>query len=223
MVRRWRLVVAGLAFLVIVQAAGLFVALRSEWGAQRTERGQMTFWRKPGVAWREQVGGPVVRPATVAADQAGIAPDAEVVGIEVGGKARAYLLDSLRDPRGHLVNDVVGRTPVSVVFCDLSKCLRVYAGALGSAPLGLEVAGVLNSELVLKSDGGFYFQQSGEPVEPGAAPGPLPYRTLIPERTTWDAWRRRYPQTDVYVGAERSSGRAGRPPGPAAINQSGRG
>jgi hypothetical protein len=132
-------------------------------------------------------------------------PGEVVVGVEVGGKARAYRLDSFQNQRGHLVNDLVGGVPVSVSYCFLTECLRVYSDPTSTAPLDVQIAGLLDDEMVVRIGGSLYFQKSGRPVDPGKTPTPIPYRLLTPTRTTWAEWTKHHPETDVYVGDRRES------------------
>src|SRR5262249_39700406 len=60
----------------------------------------------------EEVNAPVIQlPTTLAADSVQLADDTEVVGVEAGGRKRAYVLEALFEPRDHCVNDVLGGTP----------------------------------------------------------------------------------------------------------------
>src|SRR4051812_31233538 len=76
--------------------------------------------------WRGNVTNAISRPRVVGAKGSNLPPDATVVGIEVGGNARAYGVGAFQHPRGQLVNDLIGGVPVSVAYCNLSDCLRVY-------------------------------------------------------------------------------------------------
>jgi hypothetical protein len=142
----------------------------------------------------------VRQPATRAAAEAGLPDDAEVVGVEVGGRARAYLVRAMKRPTHHVLNDLLGRVPVSVTYCDLRDCVRVYTGGEQGTPLGLDVGG-WRGRLILHTRGGFYTQESGTVVAPGADE-PFPYTELPHRRTTWKAWREAHPDTDVYVGED---------------------
>ena len=53
-------------------------------------------------------------PVFVAADEAEIAADAWVLGVELGGEARAYSLNLLN--QHEVVNDTIGRRPVAAVW-----------------------------------------------------------------------------------------------------------
>src|SRR5579864_5311202 len=192
-------VVAVLAIEAVV--VGLIFA--QERALRRANEAQMRFNLNPDVLWRENQAKAIVRPATISAKEAKIRPEEVVLGIEVGGNARAYRLDALHDEGGHLVNDLIGGVPVSVSYCNLTDCARVYTDPQGSAPLDVEIAGVYNLEMVVKIGGNLYFQNSGVPVEPGKSPSAIPYHVLTPKRTTWADWSRHHPETDVYIGARR--------------------
>lgn len=178
------------------------------------------------LSFREIIEPPIVRPTVRAASHAGLPPDEPVIGVIVGGKARAYQVRALEGRTKHLVNDVVAEVPVSVSYCNLTACTRVYAGPRGAAPLDLAVAGLLDDEMILKAGGTLFYQESGKPVSPevlrsthnpvavaharDSSPAAatsqagtsheLPYITLAPELTTWQAWLEQHPDSDVYIG-----------------------
>jgi hypothetical protein len=131
----------------------------------------------------------------------------EVLGVEVDGKARAYRLGAMRDITKHIVNDQINALPVSILYCDISDCSRVFAGRLGAGPLSIRQAGVMDGEMIVKIGGVHYRQSSGgpvagpeEPLTDAARRLHFPYRSLPFSRTTWGDWKRRHPQTDIYTG-----------------------
>ena len=143
----------------------------------------------------------IVRPPVVEADASGLRQDEEVLGLVVGGRARAYRLDALRDRSKHVVNDLVGGVPVTVAYCDISDCVSAYRGPEASGPLDVSVGGLFeNREMVLEVGGRLYFQKSGAPVTPGTGPPLIPLEQLSPIRTTWGEWKRQHPSTEVYEG-----------------------
>jgi hypothetical protein len=185
------------AFAVVAAAAYALEAL-----ALRSARNGVTFDMRPEPprSWLRAEAAGVRTPQAVAAEAAGLDDAEEVVGVVVNGAARAYRLGALRDPRRHVVNDLVGGAPVSVAYCDLTGCIRTYTGP-GAEPLRVGIAGLRDGGLVVKLDGVYYDHQSGRVVEgpPGAAPLPL---DRVPwTRTTWGRWRREHPATDVSVGS----------------------
>jgi hypothetical protein len=186
----------GLAVLGVVK---LVRASRHAYALMLQSRDQMGAWTQSEVE-------AIVCPSTVRASEAKLRPNRPVVGVEIGGKTRAYALDALTYRGGHLVNDMVGKKPVSVVFCDLTQCLRVYTDPAKRAPLDVEVAGLFNSEMVLKIAGALYLQDSSRPLYPETNPPLMPYRQLTPTVTTWGSWIKSHPETDVYIGNSGPSG-----------------
>jgi hypothetical protein len=190
-----------LACVVVFDAAAIVSivwyvrASRSAVEAQR-----LGFEQNPPVTWRANVAKPIVRPAVLQAAEATLRPDDIVIGVEVRGSSRAYRLSAFDHPVGHLVNDMIGGVAVSVAYCDLSRCLRVYTDPAGKTPLDIEVAGLLDREMVIKMGGRFYYQRSGEPVEPSECPPVIPCDQVTPTVAKWKDWTRDHPRTDVYVG-----------------------
>jgi hypothetical protein len=185
------------AFAVVAAAAYALEAL-----ALRLARNGVTFDMRPEPpgSWLRAEADGVRTPHAVAAEAAGLDDAEEVVGVAVNGAARAYRLGALRDPRRHVVNDLVGGGPVSVAYCDRTGCIRTYTGP-GAEPLRVGIAGLRDGGLVVKLDGVYYDHRSGRVVEgpPGAAPLPL---DRVPwTRTTWGRWRREHPATDVSTGS----------------------
>lgn len=192
---------------VVLVAIGTFAMLTAtayvlEALALRWTRNDATIDRRtepPGSWFRPEADG-VRMPPTVAAEAAGLDDAEEVIGVVVNGAARAYRLAAFRDPRHHVINDLVGGTPMSVAYCDQTECIRTYTGP-GADPLRFRIAGLKDGGLVVKLDGVYYDHRSGRVVEgpPGAAP--LPHDLVPWTRTTWGRWRREHPTTDVSFGS----------------------
>ena len=123
-----------------------------------------------------------------------------VIGVEIGGKARAYRLGALDDPSGHLVNDTIGGVPLTVAYCNLSQSAQIYTNTTDGQAIDVEVVGLRDHQMVIKVAGYLYFHPSGLPVEPEKKPPPLPCGVLTPMVTTWKAWTNLHPKTDVYLG-----------------------
>jgi Protein of unknown function (DUF3179) len=138
------------------------------------------------------------RPAIVSAAAAGLADDEIVIGVLVNGKARAYRRRAFAGMTRHVVNDVLGTTPVTVTHCDKTGCSRVYT-ADGTEPLRVMTGGYSDG-LLLKIDDVFYHQATGRRVHDTGAPD-LPYALVPLEEVTWGKWRAAHPDTDVYVGS----------------------
>src|SRR5262249_22919354 len=148
-------------------------------------------------------------PATVPAASAGLPESAEVVGITVGGRCRAYLLAAfvpLHPGRGysrrHVVNDLLGETPVTVTSCDRTGCVKAFTGPAQSEPLDVGVGGFTTRDgrqsMVLLVGGSRYRQDTTQALEDEAAP--FPYHEAAIVRPTWGEWRQAHPETDVYLG-----------------------
>jgi hypothetical protein len=202
----------GAAVAVEVAAVAAFYAY--ERAALKAVENAVTY-EEPGAgtatSWRLFEVEGVRRPEFVPADQANLDGSDEVIGVVAGGRPRAYSLKALRYPPWHIVNDLVGGVPVSVAFCDITDCTQVYTDPQSHAPLDVWQAGLWNGEMIVKVDGARYQHTTGAPVDPERQTGPklepipgarpLAYPTLPWARTTWADWKRRHPETDVFVGA----------------------
>jgi Protein of unknown function (DUF3179) len=138
------------------------------------------------------------RPPTVSAAAADLPDDEPVLGVLANGKARAYRRQAFAGIVNHVVNDVVGETPVTVTHCDRSGCSRVFTGD-GKDPLPFKTGGFLDGMLIY-IDGVFYDQSTGEAMNDPSA-RQIPYQHLGFEETTWGKWRAAHPNTDVYLGS----------------------
>ena len=150
--------------------------------------------------WHRSAAECVDRPPVLTAAEAALGGGEEVIGVEVGGRARAYRLGAFRFPSPHIVNDLIGGVPVSVTYCDSRDCARVYTDPHGSAPLDITQAGLRDGRMVVRVGGVLYDHESGRPLEAGTGRTALPFKPLPATQTTWDEWRRWHPGTDLYVG-----------------------
>lgn len=195
---------AAVVILILLEVLAVVLVVRHEQAARRAEAARLASDPRPDVWSQGLLRAAIDRPPIVPAGDAAIGPEEAVIGVEVGGKARAYRLDAFQRPTGHLVNDLVGNVPVSVSYCDQTDCIRVFVDPGGGAALPIEVVGMVNGEMVLKIDGTCYYQKSGRPLAPEDVREVIPYQVLSPSRTTWEEWRQEHPETDVYVGDRRS-------------------
>lgn len=152
-----------------------------------------------------QSGGPpkdgipaISNPRRVAPDQASfLKKDDRVIGVTVADNARAYPLSILN--QHEIVNDSLGDTPIAVTYCPLCDSAVVFdrRTPLGEREFG--VSGLLYNSNVLMYDRAdtesLWSQMKCEGVSGPASGRKL---TVLPmELTTWEAWRSRYPNTDV--------------------------
>lgn len=143
---------------------------------------------------------PVRVPPVKAAADANLPDDAQVAGVVVNGKPRAYTLKALSPMDRHVVNDLIGDVPVSVTYCDIHKCLRVFTADRRGRPLLLMQMGRYTDGLLLGYEEKMYAQSTGK--NPGGDIPDLPLAKLDHELTTWKAWRAKHPTTEVYTGPD---------------------
>lgn len=140
----------------------------------------------------------VAAPQLVPADEIELEDAEPVIGVEVAGEARAYVVKAfevrsilrIEDIGVHVVCDVVGGRPICVTHCDRSKQTRVLAGSTKpeeSVPLDVRVGGWADG-MVLVVQGTRYAHLSKE----------IPLADVQFITTTWGAWRARHPETLVY-------------------------
>lgn len=153
---------------------------------------------------------------TVQADEAELKDEDRIVGVEVGGEARAYPINVLS--AHEVANDEAAGVPFAVTWCPLCSTAVVYRRQLGSTTLSFGVSGSLyRNSLVLydRETKTLWSHLLGVGLR-----GPLEGTrlTTIPSVvTTWSAWRRAHPRTraldagrapyDAYEGYYRSSQR----------------
>jgi hypothetical protein len=151
----------------------------------------------------------IQQPPTRSPHEVGLTEDAKVIGVYVEGRARAYAIAALsRGATSHVINDVIAGRPMSVVYCDVTRCTRVFTTVSSNTPLDLGVGGWEGGKgLILQIRGVNYALEDGENLTSPKGP-PLPYQKMPFWQTTWREWRRMHPDTDVYV-ASRSSTHGG--------------
>jgi len=89
-------------------------------------------------------------PVYVKAAEADTPPDAWVLGIVIGGQARAYELNLLT--RHEVLNDRIEGRPVAVVWCPLANSAAVYDRRVGDRELRFEPSGVLMHGSIVMQD-----------------------------------------------------------------------
>jgi hypothetical protein len=140
---------------------------------------------------------PSVRLRRDSAQRVTFPDDTEVVGVSAGGEDRAYILRTLAPISQHVVNDSFGDLPVSITYCPMRDCLRVFVGEAGGEPLGLRPSGyAMEGGMVLDHQGELFYQESGNPFGPPSGRRP-PLREIPHTRTTWKAWKEQHPTTEV--------------------------
>jgi hypothetical protein len=129
-----------------------------------------------------------------------------VVGVLVGGEARAYPVNLLWGESAHTVNDDLGRTPIAVALCPLAGVATVFDRRRGKQVLEIgHVSEVRLDTLVLydartRSRWGLLTGEAFEGPLAGQRLGRLP--SLF---TTWGRWKALHPATSVYVAPEEAA------------------
>jgi hypothetical protein len=148
-----------------------------------------------GINRRFEFDGPLIQnPPIIPGDDARVKDAAGVIGVAVKGHYRAYRIAGMCMAETHVVNDVVESVPVTVTYCDLRQCARVFtrAGESGE-PLDVRVRGYVDQQgLLLKINGAVLPQESDV----------IPLDRLEIEVTTWAEWKTAHPDSDIYLGRE---------------------
>ena len=152
-------------------------------------------------------------PMTVPANAASLPDDAVVIGVEAGGRHRAYLLEALYPSASHVINDLVGGKPITVTYCDMTDCVAVFTAPNSDKPLeiavggwqGQMVHGKPQGSMLLRVGSNWYRQDNGQPRANHGDP-PFPYTKTDFTRTTWKEWSGEHKDTDVYVGDVKAEG-----------------
>jgi hypothetical protein len=127
-----------------------------------------------------------------------LTPDAPVVGIELGGDARAYPLRLLT---AHVVaNDTIDRHPVAIVYCRSCGSVLAYRTDTPKGTLILAASGRYRDGdqlLIDRPTGTLWKQLTGTPVEGPLAGSGIELQPLPVVLTTWTAWFQAHNETRV--------------------------
>lgn len=141
----------------------------------------------------------ITEPKFVSREQADsfLQPDEPVIGLVLGGEARAYSLWQLE--RHLAVNDRFGNRKVAITWCPFSHTAVVYSRNVGDRELTFESDGrLLHDALALRDreTGTVWAQANGVPIQ-----GPLAGADLLTPvpalQTVWKVWKREQPATLV--------------------------
>lgn len=210
----WRAVFLLLAVTASVAALTFGYVFLLEPQLQRRQRGPAPVYDGPmgPQAMSTPLLMPGIRlPPSVPAGAAGLDDAEAVIGVSAGGKERAYLVSAFGRVPNQVVNDLLGDVPVTVTHDARAGHTVVYTSDQRGAPLDLGVAGQDGGRLVLYAGRFFFFQESGQGLNP-AAFDDFAYPTLPFERMSWRAWREAHGETDAYVGLPELSLPPGRDP-----------
>jgi hypothetical protein len=143
---------------------------------------------------------PVAGFSIVSAETAGSVPrDPDLVlGVELAGESRAYVVNMMGKPESELLNDTLAGWPIAVAFC--AKCCSplVFSRVVDGETLTLYLTGeLLDNNMMIRDveTGSEWVQLTGEAIA-----GPLEGHRLEPLPviwTDWKTWRERYPKTTL--------------------------
>ncbi len=119
-----------------------------------------------------------------------------VLGIVVGGEARAYPRDSIARP--HYYADNIGGAGFIVSYCILCNSGMAFKAELDGRPLDLECVTAYNNNIIyLDAARGNYLQQLDGKVIAGPDTGAaLEQHPLV--QASWANWKALYPHTKLY-------------------------
>lgn len=123
-------------------------------------------------------------------------PEDRVLGVEIGGEARAYPIAVLN--WHEVVNDSIGRQSFVVSYCPLCGSGVVFASNAGEGRLVFGVSGLLyNSDVLLfdRNTESLWSQLMGMAVTGKLKGTRLPQLPVL--HTTWEHWRSEHPRSLV--------------------------
>lgn len=139
-------------------------------------------------------------PDVVPAHEAGLSPQDRVIGVAIGGEARAYPLRILN--WHEIANDVLGGRPIAVTYCPLCDSSLVLDRDIGGEVREFGVSGLLYNSNVLMYDrqeteeqASLWSQMLFKAVAGPAAEEGLGFDLVPAQVTTWEAWLADHPDT----------------------------
>lgn len=133
-----------------------------------------------------------------------LVPDDRVIGVALGGEARAYPLSVLN--QHEIVNDTLGGVPIAVTYNPLSDAAVVVNRRVGAETLTFGVSGLLLDSNLLAYDRRDEpgVESLWSPLQRRAIAGPAAaegatLRVVPAVLTTWSDWLRLHPATDVLA------------------------
>lgn len=133
---------------------------------------------------------PIASPPMVDGTLAGLADDAEVIGLVVPSGPRAYSIEALSERMSHVVNDVVDGVPFAVTYCNMSDCARVLTRNDSSDMINLQTGGIGDGKMFVMLNNVMHRQDSED----------LPLEDLEFTRTNWGTWFADHADTLVFIG-----------------------
>lgn len=143
-----------------------------------------------------------------------LVPTDAVVGMVIGGEARAWPLRVLA--WHEVVNDTLGGRPVAVTFSPLSGSVRAFGRMVDGDVLTFGVSGLFSEGNLLMYDRtdtlSLWSQLAGRAVTGPAAAAERELQDLPVVVCDWEVWRARHPDTTVPLPAKAYHKRYGSDP-----------
>jgi hypothetical protein len=132
---------------------------------------------------------PVTGVRMISAEAPGAAMQDEdfVLGVELGGEARAYAINMMGKPETELLNDTLAGKPIAVTFCGTCQSPLIFSRQVQGKTLTLYLNGELLAENMIMRDaetGSDWVQLTGEAID-----GPLKGQRLDQISAVWTDWR----------------------------------
>lgn len=142
----------------------------------------------------------ITQPPTIPARQVQqqVSDSEFVLGIEIGGEARAYPINMLTGPNREIINDTLGGVDIAAMWCHLCHSGIVYERQVNGRTLTFVVSGMLWKRTLVMMD--LETRSLWSLLVARAMAGPLEGQelTALPSKmTTWEAWRTEHPETTV--------------------------
>lgn len=132
---------------------------------------------------------PGVEPRFVPAAEASLAEDDDVIGVVVDGEARAYPVALMSGMTTHVVNDLIGQTPITVTYCDRTDCTRVFTDSGKQSELNVGTGGFANDQMQVTVGDTMYAQTSSD----------IPLQDVEFVVMPWSDWKQQHPKTRVLI------------------------
>jgi hypothetical protein len=140
-------------------------------------------------------------PIVPAAEAAGKVADGDaVVGLDVGGEARAYPVKMIQFISRELLNDRLGGRPVLVSWCNQCQTARAFSREVDGRERYFFCVGMQWNDNMVMADvetGSLWSQLLGRAME-----GPLEGKELDPIAATltdWKTWKAEHPETTLLA------------------------
>lgn len=125
----------------------------------------------------------------ITAAEADLPDHVRVMGVEVDGQFRAYLVEGMAEFDQHLVHDEINGRQISVVYCDKTDTCRAFDRADFDEETFL-MGGWSGKQLLLKLGTDEYELDSDK----------IPLSDYPLQRMTWGEWKKAHPDSLLFEG-----------------------